>query len=172
MLGLDSRGGWRQAARDPTPLPADGRLRCRRPTWTPDGRLIVTLAEGRVRILDGEPEIQRSNLELIDVRTGAQRTILKSTGWAGDVVDAAVSPNGRKVLYTRWNSARSEPPFGKALFAVNMDGTNDHQVASWELGGGDHAVFSPHGSILFRSFERRRQPAVGLLDRAPGRQRG
>jgi TolB protein len=123
------------------------------PTWTPDGRLIVTLAEGRVRILDGEPQIHRSNLELIDLRTGAQRTILKSTGWAGDVIDAAVSPNGRKVLYTRWNSARSEPPFGKALFAVDIDGTNDHRVASWELGGGDHAVFSPGGSILFRSFE-------------------
>ena len=26
-------------------------------------------------------------------------------------------------------------------------------MASWELGGGDHAVFSPRGSILFRSFE-------------------
>ena len=137
------------------------RFRCRlkgdcnvaAPTWTPDGRLVVTLTQGRVRIIEGQPQIQRSNLELIDLPTGTQRTILSLRRWAGDAGAAAVSPDGRKVLYTRWNSATSEPPFGQALFAVDMNGSHDHQVGSWKLGGGDHAVFSPGGSILFRSFE-------------------
>jgi len=39
------------------------------------------------------------------------------------------------------------------MFAVDIDGSNHHQVASWELGGGNGPVFSPDGLILFRSFE-------------------
>jgi TolB protein len=122
------------------------------PAWTPDGRLVVTLAQGRERILGGAPQIQRSALELVDPRTGKQRTILKRTGWSGDLINPAVSPDGRKLLYTRWNAARGKPSLGQALFVVDMDGRHNHQVAPWELGGGDHAVFSPEGSILFRSF--------------------
>ena len=137
------------------------RFRCRlnaicdaaAPAWTPEGQLVVTLAQGRVRTLGGEPQIQQSALEQIDLRTGKQRTIYKRTGWAGDAIDAQVSPDGQTVIYTRLNSARSKPPLGKAIFAVDRDGSDHRQLASWELGGGDHPVFSPDGLILFRSFE-------------------
>ena len=123
------------------------------PAWTPDGKLIVTLAQGRVRTIEGEPQIQQSAIEQIDLRTGRQRTIYKRTGWAGDAIDAQVSPNGRTVIYTTLNSARSKPPFGRAMFAVDMDGSRHHRVTAWKLGGGDHPVFSPDGLILFRTFE-------------------
>jgi TolB protein len=122
------------------------------PTWTPDGRLLVTLAQGRVRTIDGEDQIQQSTIEEIDLDSGNQRTILGRRGWAGDAQDPAMSPDGRTVVYTRWNSARTKPALGKALFAVGSDGSGNHQLASWELGGGDHAVFSPDGRVLFRSF--------------------
>jgi TolB protein len=122
------------------------------PAWTPDGRLLVTLAQGRVTI-DIEPQIQQSSIEEIDLRSGKQRTIYKRSGWTGDAAAPQVSPDGRSVIYTRQNSARSKPSFGKAIFAVGIDGSGHHQVASWELGGGDHPVFSPDGKILFRSFE-------------------
>jgi TolB protein len=122
------------------------------PTWAPDGDLIATLAEGREREFGGEPQIQQSSLVRKDLATGSQRTITKLTGWAGDLLSATVSPDDRTVVYERLNSARSTPAFGQALFAVDMSGKHERRIAPWDLGGGDHAVFSPSGSVLFRSY--------------------
>ena len=122
------------------------------PAWTPDGDLIATVAEGRERHFGGEPQIQRSSLVRKDLATGKQRTITKLTGWAGDLLGATVSPDDRTVVYMRLNSARSTPAFGQALFAVDMSGRHERRIAPWDLGGGDHAVFSPSGSVLFRSY--------------------
>lgn len=36
---------------------------------------------------------------------------------------------------------------------IDLDGSNHHQVAPWELGSGDHPGFAPNGTILFRSYE-------------------
>ena len=106
-----------------------------------------------MREFGGQPNVQQSSLEVIDLRSRRQRTIHKRTGWVGGTVNAQVSRDGRTVVYQRYNSSRSEPPFGQAMFAVGIDGSNNHQVTSWELGGGDHPSFSPDGAILFRSFE-------------------
>jgi Tol biopolymer transport system component len=140
--------------------PRKVRFRCRLegdcdasgPGWTSDGQLLATLAQGRVQAFRGVPQIQQSSLVALDLRSGRQQTIYTRSGWAGDALDPQVSPDGRTVIYTRLNSARSEPPFGSAIFAIGIDGTNHHQVASWKLGGGDHPVFSPRGTVLFRSF--------------------
>ena len=123
------------------------------PGWTPDGRLVATVEQGAVRTFGGAPQIQESAIATMDLESGKQRTIYRRTGWAGGANDPQVSPDGRTVIYTRWNSARSKPSFGKGLFAVGIDGSGNRQLAPWQLGGGDHAVFSPSGSILFRSFE-------------------
>jgi TolB protein len=124
------------------------------PTWTPDGDLIVTLREGRLRTLDGEPhpQLQQSSLVRKDLATGKQRSITKLTGWKGDLLSATVSPDDRTVVYQRVNTSRATPAFGQALFAVEMSGRHERRIASWDLGGGDHAVFSPSGSVLFRSY--------------------
>ena len=149
---------WTIDADGGTPRRID--FRCRRggcdargPAWTPDGRLIATLGQGRIRKFGVEPQRQQSSLEVLDPGSGRQRTIHKRTGWAGGTDAAQVSPDGRTVVYTRDNSVLSEPLLGQALFAVGIDGSDHHQVASWELGGGDHPSFSPGGAILFRSFE-------------------
>jgi TolB protein len=123
------------------------------PSWTPDGRLVLTLSQGSVHTVAGRPQIQQSALELVDPRTGAQRTILKLTHFRGDVVGAAVSPNGRKVVYQRENSERSKPALGQGLFTANIDGSGIRRVAPWSFGGGDGPVFSPTGTILFRSYQ-------------------
>ena len=126
------------------------------PAWTPDGRLVVTLAEGRVRSdpsMTGEEWIQQSAVELLDLGSGRQRTIVERGDWTGDAGTPAVSPDGRTVIYSRWNSWRSEPPNGQAIFVVNRDGSNHRRLTPWRLGGGDHPGFSPDGTILFRSYE-------------------
>ena len=122
------------------------------PTWTHAGDLIATIAEGRERHFGGEPQIQQSSLVRKALATGEQRTITKLTGWAGDLLSATVSPDDRTVVYQRLNSGRSTPAFGQALFAVDMSGRHERRIAPWDLGGGDHAVFSPSGSVLFRSY--------------------
>jgi TolB protein len=125
------------------------------PAWTPDGRLVVTLAQGRERSdpATGENWIQQSAVELLDLNNGRQRTIVERRDWTGDANAPAVSPDGRTVIYIRLNSWRSEPAGRQAIFAVNFDGSKQRRLTPWELGGGDHPVFSPDGTMLFRSYE-------------------
>ena len=76
------------------------------------------------------------------------------TAWRGDTHTPAASPDGHTIVYKRWNSWRTKPVNGQALYVVNLDGSNNHRVTPWKLGAGDHPGFSPDGSkILFRSFE-------------------
>ena len=124
------------------------------PAWTPDGRLVVTLAQGRERPspTTGETWIQQSSVELIDPDTGTQRTIVERRDWTGDAGTPAVSPDGRTVIYSRWNSWRSKPADRQVIYAVDRDGSNHRRLTPWELGAGDHPGFSPDGTIHFRSY--------------------
>jgi len=124
------------------------------PAWMPDGRLLVTLAQGRERPspTTGETWIQHSSVELIDPDTGTQRTIVERSDWTGDAGTPAVSPDGRTIVYNRWNSWRSKPADRLAIYAVDRDGSNHRRLTPWKLGAGDHPGFSPDGTILFRSY--------------------
>ena len=125
------------------------------PAWTPDGKLLVNFAQGREREVGGEGQIQHSSLALLDLERGTQKTIIRRTGWTGDTQTPAISPDGRTIVYKRFNSQLSKtPPRGVyGMFAVKLDGTGNRRLTPWELGGGDHPVFSPDGKILFRTYE-------------------
>ena len=85
------------------------------PAWTPDGRIVATMYQGEIRTLpNGEDWIQQAQLELFDLRKGTQRTILARRNWTGEPSTPAVSPDGRTVLYTRYNSPLSKPADGHA----------------------------------------------------------
>ena len=125
------------------------------PAWTPDGRLVVTLAQGRERSdpATGETWIQQSAVELLDLDNGRQQTIVERRDWTGDANTPAVSADGRTLIYTRSNSWKSKPAGQQAIFAVNFDGSENRRLTPWELGGGGQPVFSPDATILFRSYE-------------------
>ena len=148
-------------------VPADGgvprqiRVRCqldpcdaRSPAWVPDGKLVLTVDQGPVKVLGGDSsQLEQSSVDEIDPASGQQRTIYKRGGWQGEAAYPAVSPDGRTLLYSRRNSPRATPPSDNSLFAVGMDGEGNHQVTPWKLGGGDHASFTSDGDVLFRSYE-------------------
>jgi TolB protein len=123
------------------------------PVWTPDGRLVVVLAQGREKVNGSDRQIQQASLELLDLSRGTQRTILKRTQWAGDIEAPAISADGRTVVYTHANSWLTEPAGAAALYTVGIDGSANRRITPWKLGGGDHPVFSPQGTILFRTYE-------------------
>jgi TolB protein len=124
------------------------------PAWTPDGRLVVRLSQGRPRPspTTGEDWIQQSSVVLIDPDSGSQRTIVDRRAWTGDAATPAVSPDGRTVIYSRWNSWRSRPADRQAIHALDFDGSDHRRLTPWELGPGDHPVFAPDGTVLFRSY--------------------
>jgi TolB protein len=48
--------------------------------------------------------------------------------------------------------SRRKPPNARALFVIDADGSGVRQLTPWDLGGGDHPVWSPNGKlILFRT---------------------
>ena len=148
-------------------VPADGssppakvHVRCTRepvcdasgPVWTPDGRLIVDLAQGRVKQHGGLDQIERFSLELLG-RRGTQRTIFARDKWTGDAKTSTVSKDGRTVVYMAWNSWKTKPANGTALHAIRIDGTHRRRLTPWKLGAGDHPAFSPaRRTVFFRSF--------------------
>jgi Tol biopolymer transport system component len=122
------------------------------PVWTPDGRLVVDLAQGREKTHGELGQIERFSLELIGKR-GTQRTIFARDNWSGDAKEATVSPDGRTLVYMAWNSWKTKPANGTALYSIGIDGTRNRQLTPWTFGAGDHPAFSPdRRTVFFRSF--------------------
>ena len=138
------------------------------PTWTPDGRLVVVLAQGQEKVKGDERQIQQASLELLDLTRGTQRKILMRTHWAGDFEAPAISADGRTVVYTHANSWLSKPADAAALYTVGIDGSANRRITPWKLGGGDHPTFSPDGSILFRSYEDQETRQSQFMNVEPG----
>jgi Tol biopolymer transport system component len=104
------------------------------PSWLPDGRIVVGIAQGRVRTRGESDQIQRFSVDLIDPARRTQRTIVKRTGWQGDTHTPAASPDGRSLVYMRWNSWRSKPAGGRALHVVRIDGSGRRRVTPGRSG--------------------------------------
>src|SRR5215207_7314761 len=102
------------------------------PSFTPDG--------GHVTVA------------IIAVDGTAEREILRLPRYAGDIHYPQVSPDGRLIVFERFNSPLARPRLTRALFVMNADGSGVHRVTPWRLQAGDGPDWAPDGSrILFRS---------------------
>jgi hypothetical protein len=120
------------------------------PAWSPHGK---TLASNRAFGPVENDTIKSSQLVLIDPKTGkVLRRLDAQAPYAGDTGEAGWSPDGRRLVFNRLNSSTGKPPNARALFVIDADGSGVRQLTPWDLGGGDHPVWSPNGKlILFRT---------------------
>ena len=90
------------------------------PAWTPDGRLVIELAQGTEKVKGEARQIQRQSLELVNLSTGAQRTIV-----APEQLERRPIGTGRlgrwphRGLHARELLADRSPAFAVAFYAVH-----------------------------------------------------
>lgn len=123
------------------------------PSFAPDGRhVLLTRSWGDVRRdASGEEVIEHSELVEVDLKGRKRRVVARRTGHRGDVIGAALSPNGRRLAYIVVNSSFGRPKLRSAVFVANADGTGARRVTQWSMRVDDRLDWSPDGTqILFR----------------------
>jgi Tol biopolymer transport system component len=125
------------------------------PSFAPDGAQITfARATGRVRRFKkfNYEQIEHAAVAIIAIDGTGEREILRLARYAGDIHYPQMSPDGRQIVFERFNSPLSRPRLKRALFAMNADGSAVHRVTPWQLQAGDGPDWAPDGSrILFRS---------------------
>jgi Tol biopolymer transport system component len=124
-------------------------------SFTPDGQHVTYVrATGHVRHFKkfNYDQIEHAAVAIIGVDGSGEREILRLPRYSADVHYPQVSPDGRLIVFERFNSPLSRPRFGLALFVMNADGTGVHRVTPWNLHAGDNPDWAPDSSrVLFRS---------------------
>jgi TolB protein len=124
-------------------------------SFTPDGQHVTYVrATGRIRRFKTfeYEQIEHAAVAIIGADGSGERELLRLPPYSADVHYPQVSPDGRFVVFERFNSPLSRPRFGLALFVMNVDGTGVHRVTPWSLHAGDNPDWAPDSSrILFRS---------------------
>ncbi len=125
------------------------------PSFTPDGGHVTFVrATGRVRRFKkfDYDQVEHAAVAIIAVDGTGERELLRLPRYAGDIHYPQMSPDGRQIVFGRFNSPLSRPRLSRALFVINADGSDVHRVTPWQLAAGDGPDWAPDGSrILFRS---------------------
>jgi TolB protein len=118
------------------------------PAWSPDGRWIA-FSRGSGPVVDDTIEsvgiyVMRADGSHVRQITARSRPSL------GEDAEPQWSPDGRKILFQRFNVRAALPQDGVALWIVNLVDGREHRVTPWELRAGDTPDWSPDGKrILF-----------------------
>jgi TolB protein len=117
----------------------------------PARRMALSLATGP--IIDTPIEhIGREGIYVSDLAGGHLRQLTQfGATTTSEDHEPVWSPDGRRIAFTRINTV-AEPVNQQAVFVMNADGGNVHQVTDWALNAGG-ADWSPNGrEIAFQSF--------------------
>jgi TolB protein len=120
------------------------------PAWSPDGRRIAfTRASGLVE----DDLIHNVGIYVMWADGSHVRQITQRVTTAlGEDSDPQWSPNGRKIVFQRFNVRTATPVDGVALWTVTLKTGKERRVTPWELRAGDTPDWSPDGRrILFHS---------------------
>ena len=123
------------------------------PSFAPDGRHVVFTHEwGRVKHYPSGDQIEHSAIATVDLN-GKHLAILRQLApFAGDLQAPRVSPNGKLIVFDRFNSASVRPAGGDALFVTGVHGGTPRQLTPWWLSAGS-PDWSPDGKqVLFKRF--------------------
>ena len=120
------------------------------PAWSPDGKQIAfSRASGPIRndLID-EVALYVMNAD----GSGLRQVTQKTRPHRGEDGEPQWSPNGRRLLFQRWNVRGAMPTDGVAVWTVNLVTGREHRVTPWRLRAGDTPDWSPDGRrILFHS---------------------
>jgi Tol biopolymer transport system component len=131
------------------------------PSFAPDGRHVVfTHAWGLLKKTSFGDEIEHSAIATSDL-DGKHLAILRQLApYAGDLQSPRISPNGKLVVFDRYDPAVARPAGGDALFVADVHGGVPRQLTRWRLSAGS-PDWSPDGTrVLFKQFI----PGVGELN--------
>lgn len=131
------------------------------PSFAPDGRHVVfTHAWGLIKKTSLGDEIEHSAIATSDLG-GNHLTILRQLApYAGDLQSPHISPNGKLLLFDRYNSASARPAGGDALFVAHVHGGIPRQLTRWRLSAGSPDWSPDSTRVLFKQYI----PGVGELN--------
>jgi TolB protein len=116
------------------------------PAWSPDGRQIA-FARASGPVVDDLIEtvaIDVMNADGTNVRQLTQRT----SPALGEDTDPQWSPDGRRIVFQRFNVRTAEPADGVALWTINVRTGKERRVTPFELRAGDTPDWSPDGKLI------------------------
>jgi TolB protein len=120
------------------------------PAWSPDGRTIA-FARGSGPIVDDF--IENFGIYLMHPDGSHVREVTQLASPAlGEDTDPQWSPDGRKLVFQRFNVRTATPQDGVALWTVNLATGRERRITPYDLRAGDTPDWSPDGRhILFHS---------------------
>ena len=115
------------------------------PDWSPDG--------GSIFFSTNEGPSGTFRLMRHDLASGTTSEVLsREREPTGE--QARVSPDGRRVVYTRFDDlgTASGTPGSSAIFVADVAGGDERQLTDWEIHA-SHPDWGPDGTILFTTYD-------------------